>query len=40
MSMEAHESDSDQLVQHGFFEALGIKCKEKIHLFYDVFKVP
>ncbi len=36
MSMVAHKSDSDQLVQHHFFEPLGIKSKdsdEKIHLF-------
>ena len=39
--MVAHKSDSDQLVQNHFFEALGIKQKgpeEKIHLFYDVLK--
>ncbi len=37
--MVAHKSDSDRLVQHGFFEPLGLKlkdCEEKIHLFYGV----
>ncbi len=42
MSMVAHKSDSDRLVQHHFFEPLGIKQKgseEKIHLFYDVLNI-
>ncbi len=41
--MGAHKSDSDRLVQHGFFEPLGIKyeiCKEKNHPFYEVIKLP
>ncbi len=42
MSVVAHKSDSDRLVQHHFFEPLGIKLKdseEKIHLFYDVLNI-
>ncbi len=37
--MVAHKADSDRLVQHGFFEPLGLKwkdCEEKSHLFYGV----
>ncbi len=37
MSMGVHKTDSNQLVQHDFFEPLGPKWKfseEKIHLFY------
>ncbi len=40
--MGAHKTDSNQLVQHGFFEPLGPKWKyseEKIHLFYRIIKV-
>ncbi len=42
MSMVAHKSDSDRLVQHHFFKPLVFKEKgseEKIHLFYDVLKI-
>ncbi len=31
MSMVAHKSDSDRLVEHHFFEPLGIKYKGPIH---------
>ncbi len=40
--MGAHKTDSNRLVQHGFFEPLGPKrkyCEEKIHLFYRMIKV-
>ncbi len=40
--MGAHKTDSNRLVQQGFFEPLGPKIKyseEKIHLFYRIIKV-
>ncbi len=43
MSMVAHKTDSNRLVQHGFSEHLGTKWKyseEKIHLFYRMIKLP
>ncbi len=40
--MGAHKTDSNRLLQHGFFEPLGPKSKyseEKIHLSYRIIKV-
>ena len=42
MSMGANKTDSNRLVQYGFFLSLGRKWKysdEKIHLFYLIIKV-